>query len=446
MKTKIFLTVIALFQLLSASGQQADIELKMTAIDNESYISLDSIKVMNLTQEVDTLLVWPDTLLSLSYLGVSELEKKENLFRVLPNYPNPVNDKTIISVYVPNKDNVALVITDVSGRVVLKTDRLLDKGLHTFRFQPANANLYLFTAQWRGNSQSIKILQVDSHNNGACMLEYIGSESSSSPQIKYADYLQEFKFSPGDELLLIGYANDLQSGMLEKPDISGTCTFQFATNIPCPGMPTVEFEGQVYNTIQICSQCWLKENLNVGTMIQANISMTNNDVLEKYCYGNSPYNCTKYGGLYQWNEAMQYTTQQGAQGICPSGWHLPTVEEWIVLFGTVDSQYGIGDPEWYLPPPEFLGYDAGTNLKTIDGWYSNGNGTDLFGFSGMPGSFHNDDGPFGYLGEAGNWWMSLESNNSLAWHLCIGYDKSNIGLANFLPKNYGISVRCLRDE
>ena len=47
--------------------------------------------------------------------------------------------------------------------------------------------------------------------------------------------------------------------------------------------------------------------------------MTNNGIIEKYCYDNNPANCAIYGGLYQWNEMMQYTTQQGAQGICPNG-------------------------------------------------------------------------------------------------------------------------------
>ena len=74
--------------------------------------------------------------------------------------------------------------------------------------------------------------------------------------------------------------------------------------------------------------------------------MTDNGTMEKYCYNNEPDSCTKYGGLYQWDEMMQYTTQQGVQGICPPGWHLPTDEEWKVLEGAVDSQYGIGDPEW----------------------------------------------------------------------------------------------------
>jgi len=69
---------------------------------------------------------------------------------------------------------------------------------------------------------------------------------------------------------------------------------------------------------------------------------------------------------------MQYTTQQGVRGICPPGWHLPTDEEWKVLEGAVDSQYGIGDPEWdnYY----YRGFDAGTNLKSISGWYYEGNG------------------------------------------------------------------------
>jgi uncharacterized protein (TIGR02145 family) len=120
-------------------------------------------------------------------------------------------------------------------------------------------------------------------------------------------------------------------------------TFQFATNIPCPGMPTVEYEGQVYNTIQIFSQCWLKENLNVGMMIPEAKDQSNNGIIEKYCYNNEPDSCAKYGGLYRWDEMMQYTTQQGTQGICPPGWHLPTDEEWKVLEGAVDSQYGIGD-------------------------------------------------------------------------------------------------------
>ncbi|MCB2220250.1 MAG: T9SS type A sorting domain-containing protein [Bacteroidetes bacterium] len=445
MKTKIFTTLTALLLLFSASGQQADIELAMTALDNEAHIALDSIKVMNRTQGGDTLLVWPDTLLYLIHMDVSELENIDNLFRVLPNYPNPVVGETKISVYVPDKDNVVLTITDVSGRLVLKSDRVLSKGLHTFRFQPADAYLYFFTTQWRGNTQSIKILQGDTHNNGACVLDYMGSESSSL-QLKHTNGIQAFKFNQGDELLLIGYTTDLQSGMLEKPYTSDTCTFQFATNIPCPGTPTVDYEGQIYNTIQVFGQCWLKENLNVGTMIQGSQSMTDNLIIEKYCYNNDPENCITYGGQYQWNEMMQYSTEEGIQGICPLGWHIPGVEEWRVLFGAVDSQYGIGATEWYLPSTGFQGFDAGTNLKTISGWIENGNGTDLFGFSGLPGGYRHTNGSFNSVGEAGNLYTSHEINFYDVAHLFLSYELSGLGLSDFMPKTYGLSVRCLRDE
>jgi len=81
----------------------------------------------------------------------------------------------------------------------------------------------------------------------------------------------------------------------------------------------------------IGTRCWLKENLNAGLMIDSSQSMQDNGYFEKYCYHNNVDSCAKYGGLYQWDEIMQYTTQQGVQGICPPGWHVPTDAEWTSL-------------------------------------------------------------------------------------------------------------------
>ena len=93
----------------------------------------------------------------------------------------------------------------------------------------------------------------------------------------------------------------------------------------CPA--TVQYEGKTYNTVLIGNQCWLKENLDVGTRINLNQSPTNNGIIEKYCYNDNPTNCDTYGGLYKWDEAMQYTTTEGAIGICPSGWHIPSDDD-----------------------------------------------------------------------------------------------------------------------
>ncbi len=101
--------------------------------------------------------------------------------------------------------------------------------------------------------------------------------------VKSEQWNKDFPFELGDELLFVGYNELGESGMVDSPEESATYTIQFATNIPCMGAPTVEYEGQTYNTIQIYSQCWLKENLNVGAMISATQSQENNNTIEKYC-------------------------------------------------------------------------------------------------------------------------------------------------------------------
>jgi uncharacterized protein (TIGR02145 family) len=443
MKTKIILSVLVIAVMTSVYGQKPTIELTFTAVDSASYIQLDSIKVMNRTQGGDTVLYYPDTVLVLDYpVGITEVSHDRTGLQVFQNYPNPVEDQTTITLYIPEKDKVDLTITDILGRQVIHTGRVLDKGYHSFRFTPGIGNLFFFIAKWKDNSSSIKVLHSASDSHLAGSLEYIGSDNS-LPQLKTTKAVQNFSFTLGDELLYTGYSDTLQSGMLDSPATSETFIFQFATNIPCPGTPTVTYEGQVYNTIQIFSQCWLKENLNVGTMINGSQNQTNNSIKEKYCYDNNPDSCTKYGGLYQWDEMMQYTTQQGVQGICPPGWHLPRDEEWKVLEGAVDSQYGIGDPEWDIAY-DYRGFDAGTNLKTTSGWYYEGNGTDLFGFSGLQGGRRLIDGFFDFVGSFGFWWTSLEYD-FLAWGRNLHYHFPEVG--RYLDyKESGFSVRCLRDN
>ena len=99
----------------------------------------------------------------------------------------------------------------------------------------------------------------------------------------------------------------------------------------------VNYGGKDYNTVLISNQCWLKENLDIGTRLNGSANSLDNGIIEKYCYNNDPANCTTYGGLYQWEEAMQYVTTEGAKGICPTGWHLPTLAEFTTLNLTVSG-------------------------------------------------------------------------------------------------------------
>jgi uncharacterized protein (TIGR02145 family) len=444
MNPKIILSILASALIVSVLGQKPSMELTFTAIDSASYVQLQKIKVMNRTRGGDTVLYYPDTVLVLDYpVGITKVSLDKPGFQVFQNYPNPFNDQTTITLYVPENGKVDLMITDLFGRQVIHTGRKLDKGYHSFRFIPRIGSMFFFTALWKCHSCSIKILHSASVSHQACSLEYICSDNS-SPQLKTTEAIQNFSFTLGDELLYIGYTDTLETGILDKPKTNETYTFQFATNIPCPGTPTVTYWGQVYNTIQIFSQCWLKENLNAGIMINSSQNQLNNITMEKYCYDNQPDSCTKYGGLYQWNEMMQYTLKPGVQGICPSGWHLPTDEEWKVLEGAVDSQYGIGNPLWNIED-EFRGFDVGTNLRSISGWNSNGNGTDLFGFTGLPGGYRYDYSNFFNIGDLGYWWSSTEGGNVSAWERSLGYFSPAI-YRDITNRVSGYSVRCLRNN
>ncbi|OGU84859.1 MAG: hypothetical protein A2W11_12175 [Ignavibacteria bacterium RBG_16_35_7] len=195
--------------------------------------------------------------------------------------------------------------------------------------------------------------------------------------------------------------------------------------MPCPGIPTVSYSGRIYNTVLVGDQCWLKENLNVGTMIQGSGDQSNNTVLEKYCYDNNENNCNNYGGLYQWDEAMQYATNEGAQGICPDGWHLPTLAEFETLKATVS--------------------DDGNALKAIGQGSGAGAGTNISGFSALlAGNGYFQSALFTALGETGTFQSSTEGGLGAAQLGLVSNDNSIGGLSgNF--KAHGFSVRCIKD-
>jgi uncharacterized protein (TIGR02145 family) len=184
----------------------------------------------------------------------------------------------------------------------------------------------------------------------------------------------------------------------------------------------------------------MAENLNIGAMIPGSTSMTNNGVIEKYCYNNTTANCGTYGGLYQWNEMMQYTTTQGTQGICPNGWHLPTDMEWCSLEQTVDPTISCTTTGW-------RGTDGGGKLKEagFQHWLSPNTGaTNSSNYTALPGGDrYYVNGTFYDLSTYGTWWSSTESSNN-AWYRRLSYIFATNG-RSYSEKTYGYSVRCLKN-
>ena len=114
-------------------------------------------------------------------------------------------------------------------------------------------------------------------------------------------------------------------------------------------------DSKVYPTVQIGSQCWMALNLNYGTVIVSTQDQRDNCISEKYCYNDNPTNCTSLGGLYQWDELMQYDDTPGDQGFCPPGWHIPTENDWNTLFAVYTNNGFSGSP---LKFSGFSGFNA----------------------------------------------------------------------------------------
>jgi uncharacterized protein (TIGR02145 family) len=180
------------------------------------------------------------------------------------------------------------------------------------------------------------------------------------------------------------------------------------------GESTITYANKTYKTAKIGTQTWLAENLNY-------------EAEGSVCYENNPKYSAKYGRLYDWETAMK---------VCPEGWHLPSNAEWDKLYRFVDGDKGTESP--------YYSKTAGKYLKAKSGWNEDGNGTDDYGFSALPGGYDNSDGSFDDVGYYGFWWSSNEYDSGSAYNrsmICI-MDTANCHCPN---KPHLFSVRCIKD-
>ena len=212
-----------------------------------------------------------------------------------------------------------------------------------------------------------------------------------------------------------------------------------------------DVDGNVYDTVTIGTQTWMKENLkaihfNNGDPIPNKTDNTewSNLTTSAYCYyENSTINGGIYGGLYN------FYAVSDSRNLCPSGWHIPTDSEWKTLemyLGMNQSQAdGIG----------LRGTNEGGKLKEIGDtgwpnpelyhWHFDVGATNETGFTALPGSYRHFTGVFGGGGGYdGLWWSSSESSTENAWKRELWYDSSKI-IRNYESKKEGVSIRCVRD-
>ena len=173
-------------------------------------------------------------------------------------------------------------------------------------------------------------------------------------------------------------------------------------------------DGKEYKSVVIGTQTWMAENLNY-------------DVEGSKCYDDNPDNCETYGRLYDWSTAMDNSESSdeipsGVQGICPSGWHLPSDGEWTMLTTAVDP-------------------NSAHKLRAASVC---GNCTDEYEFSALLGGMYSN-GSFSNETSYGYWWAATE-NGTYGWNRNVSWNNNtrdvNRSIGN---KSVLYSVRCVKD-
>ena len=439
-------------------------ELTFTAQNQGQYVPLDSILIENLTQGGDTTLYAPDTVLVLDYVaGIGNNEAIiENGFSVSQNYPNPFTGKTEINLYLLEKEFIKINVRDILGRELAKYENMLNQGKHSFAFYPSNEMYYILTVTGKQTSKTIKMLNtnINTDYTGNCKIIYnghddnaIGIKSQRLRRVATAlaeKAVNDFGFGIGDELKYTCYSDIGEMTIIDSPTGNQTYTFHYSGNF-CPGMPTItDIDGNMYNTVLIGNQCWMKENLETTTYrngtsipnVTSDTAWENLTTGAYVWYDNDISWKGPYGALYNWFATVD------ANGLCPTGWHVPTNDEWTALtdfIGGTGFQHG-NELKSCRQVNSPLG--GGCNTTEHPRWNEDiglGNyGTDDYGFSGLPGGYREFFGAFEDVGDIGTWWSSSEGAPYYTWFRSLGYYFSGISV-NSDYKPSGFSVRCLRD-
>ena len=211
-------------------------------------------------------------------------------------------------------------------------------------------------------------------------------------------------------------------------------------------------DGQSYGTVQLGSQCWMSRNMvyNNGC---SNAPWTNNlDTGWCGCYNNNEANCNTYGRLYQWSAAMNSSTVESEQGVCPSGWHIPTINEILALLSYLSSasntQYQCGGNSSYIIKSLAATSSSWTSNSTV---CSPGNNTSTNNSSmfNAPGSGYKDRSNGVYCYGLGTGCFSMWSSTQYApydraFYRIFCYDSNTIGCCGSYKAD-ARSIRCLKD-
>ena len=474
---KRFTLILSAIALTLSVGFAQTVTLTFTGRNTAGdYVQLNRVDIINLTQGWQETISWPDTTLTMQNVtGIDDVETQNFAsLHLSQNNPNPFSGITDVLLTVADAGMVVLEIANANGRIV-GTHRVSPQlGTHQFRVTLSAAGTYVMTARQNGKTSSIKMVNNGGGNGDG--IEYTGIvEPVHAPALQPKSGTRgntDNLFHLDDQMEYVGYAivNGLEKESQHITQTQGNSQcfllcFSAEDGEPCMGVPTLtDVDGNTYNTVQIGYQCWMKESLRAihfsdsteiplcENLHSAHTNYENYTDPFRYEPGNDSANVAAYGYLYSWPAAMHGAAASEAnpsnvQGICPSGWHVPSQAEWSQLFDYLrnHSEYWCGDDEnaMYWIAKSLASMEG---WCTDDGWCTIGHGphyNNATNFSAMPAGYYgacNEDA----MGLCSVFWSTTEENSNYAIRVVLSY-------ATAAPdpfggkKSHGFSVRCVKD-
>jgi len=247
---------------------------------------------------------------------------------------------------------------------------------------------------------------------------------------------------------------------MPEGDVTLVANFESLSSVedgdPCPDAPTVtDYDDNVYNTVYIGGQCWIRENLKTTHYSNGDPIVKDTDwasattgVYGVYSFASISGLSSEqevldaYGALYNW-----YAVDD-ERGLCPTGWRVATISDWDALGNYVSSV----DPNQVgnqLKSCRQLGHPSGGECDVSEHprWNFNAtnSGDDRFNFGGLPAGFRDQSGSFQQVGAVELWWTATSYDDGAARYIEIKVNGSEMVSTFRNAKNYGSSVRCIKE-
>ena len=399
---------LLLMQAISFSDLYAQ-DILITFADSEGTATIDSVRIENLTQGKSLTIMGDDVLHLVA--GVTAIDPlmsdhNGNIFI----YPNPMNDYARIQFFLPDNGETIFTLYDISGRAIIRESEYLSAGRHTYGIYGITMGTYFLSVRSGKHAFSARLISMGTQMTGARIIhENTDEEFEKTRATKGPAEEVTMQYNEGEILKFTAYSGDFITVKTDIPDGSKTITYDFHA---CS-----DADGNNYSVVLIGEQLWMAENLlttlymNEEPLTDGTSSTTwEYNTTGAYCwYNNDIENKSVYGALYNWYAVVN------ANGLCPTGWHIPTDAEWASL---VD----------YMGGKDI----AAKNLREA-------------GFSTVPaGSRHYNSG-YANIDVRAFWWSSTTASPAnYAWYRDV-YAAYPWISRNSTYKNYGFSVRCLKD-